>query len=309
MRDIESRLQRLERELRRSRQANRLLLMGAVAVFSLAYAQGDTLHEPQDDSAKQVPYKDTYDADGSDAIPADPLRTIEAGQLLISDRSGRTRIRLGVSDTVPEICLLDEQGRRRMQLRQNETGSELQLLDAEEIPRVLLHLPDRSEAASLQLRSASGNASIKADGVSIRDAAGQTRLLLSLTNGNFPVLGISQKNQNGPPSIEMTAGDDGSRRLAFHDSNGFSLFSVASSGNGTSALQLLHPDHDRSLQISQSTIDGEGPTIACFAPANEDGTGGILPHLQLGLHNDAAPFLRILHRDGRPAFTAPEPRQ
>ncbi len=306
MRDMEHRLQRLECELRRSRQANRLLLMGAVAVFSLAYAQGDTLHEPQGDSAKQVPYKDTIDADQSDAIPADPLRTLQVGQLLISDRSGRTRIRLGVSESVPEICLLDEQGRKRMQLRQKETRSELQLLDAEEVPRVSLELPDRPAAAGLQIHSASGSASMKADGFSVRDAAGQTRLYLSLTNGNFPALGISQKNQNGSPSIEMTASDKGTRQLTFHDDTGFPLCSVVSSGNGTSTLQLRHPDHDRSLQISQGAIDGEGPTIACLVPANEDGTGGILPHLQLGLRNDATPFLRISNRDGSPAFSAPE---
>lgn len=155
--------------------------------------------------------------------------------------------------------------------------------------------------ARLEIRSSQGNSSTNASGVSITDREENQRLLLALINGNFPVLGIHQSGQNGPASVELTAGDDGSRHLKIHDEGGAPLLTVSAARDTATTLNMRHPDHERSLQIST----GESPQIAFFAPANQDGTGGLLPLLQLGLREDRQPFIRIADSDGSPLFTAP----
>jgi hypothetical protein len=169
---------------------------------------------------------------------------------------------------------------------------------------VSLQLPHNIDPAHLEIKSPQGSSWTKADGFSVRDAADHGRLHLSLLNGNFPTLGISQSGQNGPPSIEMTA-SEGSRSLKLHDDDGFPLFSVFATDDGRTFLNMGHRDHERLLQISTGPKDVDGPAIAFFASAKEDGTGGLLPKLQLGLGNDLQPYIRIVDGDGRPLFSAP----
>jgi hypothetical protein len=90
-----------------------------------------------------------------------------------------------------------------------------------------------------------------------------------------------------------------------HDAGGYPLFSVSAAKNGTTCLNMDHPDHERSLQISAGAKESDGPVIAFFAPAKKDGTGGLLPALQFGLRMDRQPYIRIVNSDGSSLFTAP----
>jgi hypothetical protein len=124
------------------------------------------------------------------------------------------------------------------------------------------------------------------------DATNSVRLNLSLLNGNFPVLGISQQGQDGPPSIEMTA-SEGVRSVKLHDVAGHPLFTVFAADDGATTLTLQHPQHDRSLQIMAGPSDRDGPRAAFFAPAHDDGSGGMLPQVQLGFDEQSQPFVSI----------------
>ena len=132
--------------------------------------------------------------------------------------------------------------------------------------------------AHLEIRSPQGRSLTRAEGFTVQDGADNGRLQLALVNGNFPVLGISQSGQSGPHSVEITASDDGARGLKMHDQDGHPLFSVSAANNGRTYLNIRHPDHERSLQISAGPKDADGPLIELFAPAKQDGTG-VLRHL------------------------------
>jgi hypothetical protein len=133
----------------------------------------------------------------------------------------------------------------------------------------------------------------RAQGLAIHDSTDDRRMHLLLVNGNFPQLGMSQRGQQGPPSLEMTAGQ-GSRSLKMHDRRGYPLFSVSAADKGSTALSMRHPNHERSLQIESGPNDTDGPAIAFLGPARKDGTGGLLPHLQLGFDPDHEPYVRVI---------------
>jgi hypothetical protein len=125
-----------------------------------------------------------------------------------------------------------------------------------------------------------------------------------LINGNFPVLGISQKGQNGPSSIELTASQD-SRSLKLHDDKGHPLFSLFAADDGKTSLSIRSPDHERSLDVTSGPKDFDGPAITFSAPAKAAGSGGVLPRLQFGLHKDRQPYIRVVGSNGETQFVAP----
>ena len=300
---IEQRLQDLERECQRSRRVNRSLIFLVVTVGCIAGAQG-RMPQASKPTQKKAPSTDARRPDDRASLGRDRLRTVEADQFVLLDRLGRSRVRMAITDDGPVISMFDEKGRNRLELGHTSVSSGLRLLDSNESPVVSLQLPQDVGRAHLEIRSPQGSSLTKAGGFSVRDAADHGRLRLALLNGNFPVLGISQSGQSGPPSIEMTASDE-SRSLKIHDDDGHPLFSVFAADNGKTSVNMGHPDHERSLQISTGPKDVDGPEIAFFAPAKKDGTGGQLPLLQFGLHNDRQPYVRIVDIDERTRFAAP----
>jgi len=299
---VDQRVQRLEREFQRSRRINRILIGALVVVGGVAGAW------VPDQATPPVPQQSQSSDDPPERIEprrgAERLRTVEADEFVLLDREGRSRAKMMVTDGGPELCMFDEDGQKRLELRQTQIGSGLRLFDANEVPVVALQLPQAANRAHLEIKSPQGSSLTRASGYSVRDAAEHGRLHLSLLNGNYATLGISQEGQAGPSTIEMTA-TEGSRSLTLHNDQGNLLFSLFAADDGKTTLNMRHPEHERSLQISTGATDQDGPGIAFFAPANEDGSGGLLPFLQLGFDPGRRPFVRIVDRDGRPQFTAP----
>lgn len=299
---MDQRVRVLERELVRSRRINRTLVVAMVAAICIAGVQGAV---PAGQKPPQPPPPDNLRGPG--AIPADvssipqrpllddALPTVEAGQFVLVDRLGRTRMRMQATDDGPAISMLDEQGQTRIEIGQSSRASGIRLYDADG-QVASLQLPHDGNPARLEFRTEQGSSRITADGISVRDAGENQRLHLMLINGNLPMLGISQSGQQGPSSIEMTVGE-AARSVKIHDQTGLPLFSLHATDDGDSFLNVRHPDHERSLQIS--TTSNRGPGLAFFTPVHEDGTGGLLPRVQIGVDDALRPFIRAVDDDGR----------
>jgi hypothetical protein len=305
MRTIEQRLQILECQFRRARRVNRVLTFALIAIVCIAGAQATTPPDSKPKTSKTVQPPDGNSPD--DRVPPgrDRLRTVEADQFVLLDRLGRSRATMVVTDHGPAISMFDENGQKRLEFSHTSNASGLRLLDSNESPVASLQILHDVARAHLEIRSPQGRSLTRAEGFTVQDGANNGRLQLALVNGNFPVLGISQGGQSGPHSVEITASDDGARGLKMHDQVGHPLFSVSAANNGRTYLNMRHPDHERSLQISAGPKDADGPLIELFAPAKQDGTGGLLAPLQFGLRKDRQPYIRIVDSDGRPLFTAP----
>lgn len=303
-RTVEQRLQILERELRRSRQANRILIF---AVIAFAYFAG--IHGTAPYASKPAAFKKA-ESDGDDrrdkkaAPAANSPRKIETDQLVLLDRIGRTRARLEMTDQGPALNMFDERGRKRLDLSCASRGSGLTLLDADESAIVSLHLPENPKEAHLQIRNPQGSSLMKADRFSVDTDNDKGRVILSVLNGNFPVLGISQGGQQGDSSVEITAGNSGSRAIKICEKDGSLLCSLTANELGKSTLTMRNLEDERILQISNGPKNEDGPVVQFFGPANEDGSGGILSYLTCGLQANRLPFLRMVGPDGSPRFSA-----
>lgn len=156
----------------------------------------------------------------------------------------------------------------------------------------------------LTLLGDTGRTMVSPSGIAVSDRDDTQRLVVTLINGNFPLIGVSSPDQQGPPSVEITAGDDGSRKLALHATDGRPLVSMTGGPQGA-ALTLRHTEHERTLQLTGGTPDSEGPVLELMAPAEPDGTGGVLPRLRTGLRRGGEPYLYLNDASGRPQFVAP----
>ena len=252
---VEQRLQVLERDLQRSRRTSRVLLLTLVALSCIAATQGETPQMRKLITPGQALSKDANLPLEENATKQDRLRTVEADQFVLLDRLGRARLNMVVNEDGPAISMFDKQGRKRLELGHSDMSSGLRLLDAGESPVVSLKVPDNVGHGQLAIVGSQGSSVMNADGLRIRDADNQPRLHLALLNGKFPVLGISQSDQSGPSSIELTAGDGG-RALKIHDKEGYPLYSVFAADNGNTSVRMGHPDHERSLQISTGPQGG-----------------------------------------------------
>ncbi len=302
---IEQRLQVLERDLQRSRRSSRTLLLIFVAFSCIAAAQGVTPQGSKSTTPEQTPPMDASRPPEGNSARQDRLRTVEADQFVLLDRLGRSRLTMVVTDGGPAISMFDEKGQKRLELVQSDVSSGLRLSDSSESPVVSLEVPhDVSQVSQLTIASFRGSSLTNADGFHVRDASNQRRLLLALLNGNFPVLGISQSGQNGPFSIEMTAGE-GLGLLRYMTRTG-TLF-IPCSRLTTGVLRSRRVPRSRAFTSDFPTGPPgvDGPSVAFLAPAKEDGTGGQLPFLRFGLHEDCQPYVRIVDRNGRSRFTAP----
>ena len=299
MTTTEHRLQVLERDFQRSRRANRLLICLLGLAF-MAGARGKTQQSAKPPTPKAVP---PADARGP-AERRDRLRTVEAEQFVLRDEGGRMRMKIDMTNGGPAISLFDENGGKRVELAHTDASSGVHLLDSDETPVVTLELPRDVGRGRLEIRNSHGSSMVRADGFSVLDTENNGRVHLALLNGNFPTLGISQGGQTGPPSIEMTA-SGGSRSVKIHDDDGRTLFSVFAADDGKTSVNMRHPDHARSLQISTGPNREDGPAIGFFGPAQKHGSGGMLPFLRLGLHDDQRPYIRIVDENGRTRFTVP----
>ena len=246
------------------------------------------------------------------------------------NEDGKTRLELKVTDNAPSIALIDSEGNEHATIRMVGDHASLSLglhrpdqkapvsLDSGPHDKAGLHLRDEAgeTAASLtrkhdgggrlELEGKKSSCLVQPQGLWLRDTNGLERATLAFLNGNFPVFTLSGKNRTrGPGSIEMTASDDGSCRFAMHRPDGFPVFSLFAGEKGITSLNMRHPDHDRSLQISLGRKEEDGPSISFFTPARDDGRGGILPKLQLSLDRNRQPNIRICDDDGKPLFTAP----
>jgi hypothetical protein len=146
-----------------------------------------------------------------------------------------------VTDDGPAISMFDEEGQKRLELGQTGGAWGIRLLESNE-PVASLQLSHRGDSAGLEIRNQQGYAVMRPDGFSVQDTSNHGRAYLSLLNGNFPVLGISQNGQIGPPSVELTAGDS-TRSLKLHDRDGHPLFSVVTAERGETVLSMRHPGH------------------------------------------------------------------
>lgn len=292
---FDQRLLVLERELLRSRRVNRLLALGLVSVACFAGALGNTpaAPAPPTQTKKSLPPKGTVPGEGAPQ-DADRVRTVEAHEFVLLDPLGRSRAKMVATADGPALSMFDEEGQKRLELSCTGGAAGLRIFDAEESAVVSLQLPKNSQRAQLEIHSPQGTSQFRASGVAICDSAETQRMEMVLINGNFPVIGINSAERSDIPSVEINSGS-----LKLYDDRGSPTFSVFASEKGSTLLNLRHPAHERTLQISTGSKDHEGPEIAFFAPANKDGTGGLLPYLQLGLDSDHHPYVHHSDRDGK----------
>ena len=295
METIDRRIQNLERQVDRAQQGNRALAFALATVVCVAGAQ---VAQPQAKSSKDT---------GSQARDAQASpQALEANQLVLLDPHGRPRLKMAVTAEGPSISLLDEHGHSRLELKQTSNASGMTLLGADEAQIASLEIEHASDRAELEIKSKRSKTRTltTGDAFAVWDSADNARLQLALINGNFPLFAMSQPGQRGPSSIEMTAGNDGSRAFKIHDRAGHPVLSVAATQDGATHVDLRHPDRKQSLQVSTGSAEQAGPQIAFFAAAEENGNG-VLPRLQLGLKTDHQPYIRIADADGKTLHTAP----
>lgn len=301
MGEIEQRLSVLERTLQRSQHTNRMLLLLVVVIACAAGAQRNPSERPEAPPPKAAAKSSKADSpEGRRAEGRDRSRIVEAEGIVLRDQRGRLRTKMIAADDGSAIRMFDKEGRKRLELRQTSSESGFRIFGSDEsLIASLLQVPGKAASAQFEINGQQGKTLVQADGLSVRDAADHQRLHFALINGNFPVLGIRQSGETGPPSVEVTP-----RSLTLHD-GGYPRFAMSTAADGRAFLNLRHPDRERSLQISTGPSDGSGPTIGFFAPSHEDGSGGQLPYLRIGLDSTRQPYIRITGSDGQPLFTAP----
>lgn len=329
MQSIERRIQILEKDLRRTKLFNRVLAFAAIAMLAIGISRAEdvpvTAAEPQVNSSKrdlnepdlnQKGSAKSGTAEPSSVVPvrrsgSERLHTIEAEQIVLVDRFGKQRITLDANELDsghgPGIRFFDQQGHKRVELSQAPANSGLLLFAANDRVVARLQATNDGDGASFEVSNSKGRAETKPQGFIVRDRHRQVRSQLSLVNGNFPLIGLSQRDQNGPTSVEITASDSGQRAIKIHNAQGQPLASIVGTKSGESFLNMGNPSDDRDLRISTGSRQADGPVVAFFATANRDGSGGHLPWLKFGMRRDHEPFIRILDGDGKPRFTAPNP--
>lgn len=269
MPSIEERLVALERRCRRATQANVALVVLLVVGLGMAGAAGQS--------------------QGPGTSRSQQLQTPQAVQEPTRGKPAPGRNHGGEPGRAPEADgVVDAQ---RFTLR-----------DAAGAVRATLAIEGGSPV--LTLLGDTGRTRVSPSGIAVVDRDDAQRLVMALINGSFPLIGVSTGGQQGPPSVEITAADDGSRKLALHDTAGRPLVSITAGTQGA-ALALRHTDDERTLQITGGTPASEGPTVDLIAPAEPDGTGGTLPRLRMGLRREGEPFLQLNDARGRPEFVAP----
>lgn len=305
---LEQRLVDLEHRYRRLARWNMALLLGLVVVASLAAAAPQQSPREASSSPSQQAAQQQADPNKATAKPGlspGAGRVVEAEAFVLRDAGRRVRGRLGMVGEQAVLTLYDERGSARLTLAQQGDGSEVTLVAAENGRGVRLRAAALGEGSRVEVMGDSGRTTTAASGVSVCDADSGQRLVMKLINGNVPLLGVSQQGQAGPPSVEITAGDHGARKIALHTPTGEPLIAITSSHrDGT--LALRQPGSERTLQLHSGSETGGGPSIACLAPERADG-GGVLPRLSLGLRSEGEPFLQLSGADGRPVATLPQP--
>lgn len=312
MASIHEQLDLLERRCRRTERAAVMavsLMIGLVCVAATWARPDGTLTESVSETQQQRP-KTPPNSHGMEAEPATPrqddARVVEAERFVLRDASDRVRATLAIENGGAVLAMFDEEGSRRIECAQVDLRAEVALLATDGTRTVAIHTDTGHGTGQVDVFGNHSRMTATSAGVSINDAHDDQRLLMKLINGNHAVLGVSGRGQQGPPSVEITAGDDGSRKLAIHAADGGPMASLVS-GRAGSMLELRHPGDQRSLQIRGGADDGDGPTIVWIAPADPDGEGGDLPRLSMGLRLDGEPYLQINDPQGRAVFTAPRP--
>lgn len=297
MNTMEQRLQLLESRVRQSQRTNRTLLFAIILIVGVAGARAQVPQATQRVSppAQAEPQHHADNAPRQDG-------TIRAHRIVLVDKAGTKRVELNATEPSIFLRMMDEQGATRVALEQSATAASLVIKGADGNEAVSISVPPRQGEPAVTLAGPTGSTRLSAAGVAVRDLDERNRLSFSLINGNFASLGISQAGQQGPPSIELTA-TDRSRSFKIHDDAGRPLVTMFASEDGSTSVSWRHPSHDRVMQISSGASGG--PTIGFFASANEDGSGGRLPFLQLGLDGDREPFVRMLDEAGKSRFAAP----
>lgn len=298
---VEQRLVDLEGRYRRLARWNTALLLGLVVAASLAAAAPQA--SPQQ-TRQQSPSNKSGSQPGRPQPPA-AGRVVEAEAFVLRDAAQRIRGRMGVVGEQAVFTLYDEHGLARLTLAQQDDGAEVRLVAAGDGCGVRLRADALAEGSRVEVMGDRGRSTTAASGVSVCDADGGQRLVMKLINGNFPLLGVSQQGQVGPPSVEITAGDEGTRKIALHTPTGEPLIAITSSGReGTLALRQL--GSEQTLQVHSGSTPGEGPGIVILAPERANGGGGVLPRLLLGLRREGEPFLQLNGADGRPVAMLPQ---
>lgn len=303
MESLEQRLVDLEHRCRRLARWHTAILLALVVAASLAAAAPQqSLQQHQQTPQQAAPNKA---AAKPGCQPAEVGRVVEAEAFVLRDAQQRIRGRLGMVAEKATLTLYDEDGSARLTLTQLEGGAEVMLAAADGEHGVCLRADSRAEGSRIEVSGDAGRTTTAASGVSIVDADNGQRLVMKLINGNFPLLGVSQQGQADPPSVEITAGDDGSRKIALHTSTGEPVIAMTSRDQrGT--LALRQPGREHSLQLHSGSEAGGGPSIVCLAPVEKDG-GGVLPRLSLGLRREGEPFLQLSDANGRPQAVLPQP--
>lgn len=310
---VEQRLGLLEDRYRRLARRNTALVLGVVALASLAATSPPSSQQapsPSQQSPRQASQQSPSPGKkgaGDDAgpMPEQKGRVLEAEAFLLRDSQQRVRGRLAMEGDRAVLALYNADGTARLTLTQLEDGAEVALLASAEGQGVRLRADGNPEGSRVEVAGKAATTATTASGVSIVDADDGQRLVMKLINGNFPLLGVSQHGQAGPPSVEITAGDDGSRKIALHTATGEAVIAMTSSDQ-QGALALRQPGREHTLQLQSGNEAAGGPSIVCLAPEGQDG-GGVLPRLSLGLRREGEPFLQLNDATGRPQAVLPQP--
>ena len=178
----EKRLEKLERELSRANRLNRWLLAGVglcLGIGLVAWAFGPTVATAQPAGAA--------------------LKVVRANQFVLEDETGKTRARLRMSRSGPELVLCDEKGNPRAELSVDKDRPRLALLDEDGKGRAVLSVSKGGASVSLSDEKGKTRASLVVlkggPSVNLDDEKGNTRVSLVVLKGGPSVTLADEKGK------------------------------------------------------------------------------------------------------------------
>lgn len=157
------------------------------------------------------------------AAEADSGRALVAGELRLTDDSGRTRLLMTLVRNKPRLFMLDEAGEYRLEMGLGESGE----------PHIWLR--DQEGASKVQVAlTAKGRPAFR-----LADAKGRERAILGLSEKGEPTMIL--RDEGGHDRLALWS-DGKENGLALADSQGRPIGAFSAGGGGRARLSFFESD-------------------------------------------------------------------
>jgi len=154
MKNMEERIEALERSSRRYRTFTAILLLSLIAVALLAAKS----------SSDKILTRDLHIEDANGKVRMRLFVSDDGPAIFFANENGKLRMMLAGFDKESGILMYDTQGKRRLDMQASDKGSHILLADAKEIPRARLETMEVNRGApSFSLFDSQGIARIMLD--------------------------------------------------------------------------------------------------------------------------------------------------